>query len=175
MRRVSLVGVPGAGKTTVGRRLAGRLGVPFVELDSIFHQPNWQELPVDEFRRRVGAALSSDAWVVDGNYPAVQDLVWHGAETVVWLDLPRPLIIRRVLLRTLRRAVTRQRLWNGNREALTNLCRLDPRRNIVRWAWVTYPVYVEQYSAAMQDPTCTHLQFVRLRCPQEVNAFLARQ
>jgi hypothetical protein len=35
--------------------LAARLAVPFVELDSIFHQPGWAELPRDEFRSRVGA------------------------------------------------------------------------------------------------------------------------
>ncbi len=31
--RISLLGIRGAGKTTIGRRLAGRIGVPFVELD----------------------------------------------------------------------------------------------------------------------------------------------
>ena len=59
MRRVSLVGVPGSGKTTVGRQLAGSMGVPFIELDSIFHQPGWGELPRDDFRQRVSEALTA--------------------------------------------------------------------------------------------------------------------
>jgi adenylate kinase family enzyme len=71
MQRVSLVGVSGAGKTTVGRKMAASLGVPFVELDAIFHQPYWVELPRDDFRERVGAALAAPGWVVDGNYSAV--------------------------------------------------------------------------------------------------------
>jgi len=50
MRRVSVVGAPGSGKTTVGRRLAEHVGAPFIELDAIFHQPDWGELPREEFR-----------------------------------------------------------------------------------------------------------------------------
>lgn len=173
MHRVSLVGVPGSGKTTVGRQLAASLGVPFVELDAIFHQPGWGELPRDDFRQQVSEALTADRWVVDGNYSAVQDLVWQRADTVVWLDLPRPLVMRRIILRTIRRAVTREHLWNGNREPLTNFYRLDPDKNVIRWAWVKYHEDVERYGAAMHDAAHAHLSFVRLRSRREVDAFLA--
>lgn len=64
MRRISLVGVSGSGKSTDGRRLATSLGLPFVELDAIFHQAGWRDLPTDEFRTRVRDAVATDAWVV---------------------------------------------------------------------------------------------------------------
>ena len=173
MHRVSVVGIPGSGKTTVGRRLAASFGIPFVELDSIFHQPGWVELPVDDFRKRVTEALTAPAWVVDGNYSAVRDLVWQRADTVVWLDLPRRRVMYRIILRTVRRALTRERLWNGNREPLSNFYRLDPAKNIIRWTWVKYADYIERYGTAMQDPAYSHLTFVRLRSQHEVDAFLA--
>jgi adenylate kinase family enzyme len=173
MRRVSVVGVPGSGKTTVGRQLAASLGVPFVELDSIFHQPGWVDLPVDDFRKRVTEALTAPAWVVDGNYSAVRDLVWQRADTVVWLDLPRRRVMYRIILRTVRRALTRERLWNGNREPLSHFYRLDPAKNIIRWTWVKYADYIERYGTAMQDPAYSHLTFVRVRSQDEVDAFLA--
>jgi hypothetical protein len=81
-------------------------------------------------------AVAAPAWVVDGNYSVVRDLVWDRADAVVWLDLPRRLVMRRVILRTLRRAVTREALWNGNREPMTNFSRLDPKVDIIRWTWV---------------------------------------
>jgi adenylate kinase family enzyme len=173
MRRISLVGVPGSGKTTVGRQLAASLHVPFIELDSIFHQPCWGELPRDDFRKQVSEALTAEAWVVDGNYSAVRDLVWERADTVVWLDLPRRLVMRRIILRTVRRAFTRERLWNGNREPLSNFYRLDPAKNIIRWTWVKHAEYVERYDTAMHDAAYAHLAFVRMRSQQEVDAFLA--
>ena len=174
MRRVSIVGSSGSGKTTLGRRLATCLDVQFVELDSVFHQTDWTPLPRDEFRVRVGEVLGSDGWVVDGNYSAVQDLVWEQADTVVWLDPPRRTVMRRVVLRTLRRAITREQLWNGNREPLTNFYRLDPEQNLIRWAWTQYPEYIERYSRAARDPANAHLQFFRLSTRTGVDALVGR-
>jgi adenylate kinase family enzyme len=105
----------------------------------------------------VADVVAAPGWVVDGNYSAVRDLVWDRADTVVWLDLPRRLVMRRIILRTVRRAVTRERLWNDNREPLANLYRLDPEKNIIRWAWVRHAVYVERYDAAMHDSAFDHL------------------
>ena len=173
MRRVSLVGLPGSGKTTVGRRLAGSLGVPFIELDAIFHQPGWQDLPRDEFRARITEATAVDGWVVDGNYGAVRDLLWDRADTVVWIDLPRATVMRQVVVRTLRRTLTREKLWNGNREPLSNLYRWDPMHNIIRFAWVRHGVLAERYGAAMVDPRYAGLEFIRLRSRTEVESFLA--
>jgi adenylate kinase family enzyme len=170
--RVSIVGCPGSGKSTVGRRLAASLAIPFVELDAIFHQRGWVELPRDQFRARVADVTARDAWLIDGNYSAVRDLVWARADTVVWLDLPRAVVIRRVVARTLRRALTREQLWNGNREPLTNLVRWDPNASIIRWAWVKHPEYAARYGAATRDPAFAHLHFVRLGSQAEIDAYL---
>jgi hypothetical protein len=61
-------------------------------------------------------ALCGDTWVVDGNHPAVRDLIWRRADTIVWLDYRLALIMWRLMLRTFRRVATREVLWNGNRE-----------------------------------------------------------
>src|SRR5438046_1897539 len=76
MRRIVVVGVPGAGKTTLAVELAGRLGIPRVECDALFWGPSWTPTPPVEFRARVAAATAGEAWVTDGNYAAVRDIVW---------------------------------------------------------------------------------------------------
>jgi adenylate kinase family enzyme len=167
-----VVGNSGSGKSTLAAALAARLGVPYIELDSIFHQPGWTELPRDEFRARVRALAAGEEWVIDGNYSAVRDLVWARADTVVWIDLPRWLVMRRVIGRTLRRAVLRQELWNGNREPVSNWLTLDPERSIIIWAWTQHARYRARYGAAMADPICAHLRFFRLRRPADVHTFL---
>jgi adenylate kinase family enzyme len=173
VRRVSVVGNSGSGKSTLARRLAGVLGVPFTELDSVFHQPGWQELPAAEFRAVAAARASEDGWVIDGNYSAVRPIVWARADTVVFLDLPKPVVMRQVTWRTVRRAVTRQELWNGNREPLRNFLRLDPRESIISWAWHSHDRYRARYAGAAADPAWDHLDFVHLTSRAEAGRFLA--
>jgi adenylate kinase family enzyme len=173
VRRVSVVGNSGSGKTTVAIGIANALGVPHLELDAVFHQPNWEPLERELFRARVSQFVAGDGWVVDGNYSDVRDLVWQRADTVVWMDLPRRRIMRQLVTRTLRRMVLRTELWNGNTESLRNLIRLDPDESILLWAWTQHDKYVQRYGSAEHDPANQHLTFIRLRSRAEAAQFLA--
>ena len=170
VRRISVVGNSGSGKTTVAKALAARLSVPHVELDAIYHQANWTPLPTDQFRRHVADAITGDGWVVDGNYSSVRDVIWERADTVVWLDLPRRVVMRRVAARTLHRMVRGEELWNTNRERWRNL--LDADSSIIVWAWTQHDKYRQRYSAASQAPEYGHLEFVRLGSTADVHRFL---
>jgi adenylate kinase family enzyme len=139
VRRVSVVGTSGAGKSTLSRALAGALDAECLELDSVFHQPGWVPLPREEFRQRVTAVVAGERWVIDGNYTSqVKDLVWARADTVVWLDLPRRTVMRRIIWRSFRRAAARTELWNGNRERWRNFFSLDKEESVIAWAWQTH-------------------------------------
>ena len=169
MRRVSVVGTSGVGKSTFASALALVLGAAFLELDSVQHQADWTPLPVQEFRARVALVADGECWVIDGNYGRVQDLVWARADTVVWLDLPRRVVMRRIVWRSVWRVAGRTELWNGNRERWRNFFTLE---SVIAWAWQTYAANRARYEAAMADPLRSHLRFVRLRSAAEVRRFL---
>lgn len=175
MRCVSVVGNSGSGKSTLARELAQRLGVAHVELDALYHGPRWTEPDAEIFRQGVREALetAADGWVCCGNYSiALEQVIWPSADTVVVLDLPKRTVMRRVVGRTVRRVLTREELWNGNREPLRNLFSWDPHRNIIRWAWVRHNVYRDRYRRAAGEPTWEHLDFVLLTSPWEVDEFV---
>jgi hypothetical protein len=69
--------------------------------------------------------------VVDGNYGLVRDLVWRRATHLIWLDYERPVIMHRVIRRSLARAVLRTELWAGNRERWLHMLRPS---HPIRWA-----------------------------------------
>lgn len=101
MRRVLVIGCPGAGKSTLARRMAGALGLPLIELDRVFWRPGWIQTPGEVFREAVVRLTGSAAWIMDGNYGDTYDLRMPAADTVVFLDLPRGACMYRVVMRTI--------------------------------------------------------------------------
>ena len=103
------------------RELARRLDLPYVELDALhWDSPDWSEPTAGEFRARVREAMEAapDGWVIDGNYEWKLDgLVLGEADTIVWLDLPLRLKLRRLWRRTTERIRDDLELWGGNRES----------------------------------------------------------
>jgi adenylate kinase family enzyme len=136
--RVVIRGTSGSGKTTLARRISAATGIPHVELDGVYHQPGWQPLSDEEFADRVSSIAADETWVVCGNYGQVADLLLARADAVVLYDLPRRVVMARILRRTLRRVVRREELWNGNRERWRNLFSTDPEVSVVAWAWTTH-------------------------------------
>jgi adenylate kinase family enzyme len=100
-RRIAVVGVSGNGKTTFARRLAVKLDLPYTELDALHHLPGWVEASEVDFRREVEAVMNrSEGWVLDGSYMGkLGDLILRRADTIVWLDQPLPLVLRRLVTR----------------------------------------------------------------------------
>jgi adenylate kinase family enzyme len=150
MRRVEVVGPSCSGKTTTARRLAAVLGVPYIELDALHHDAGWTEAPAEVLQERVRAALDAapDGWVVDGTYfGKLGSLVLDRADTIVWLDIPFRTAIRRVLWRTLSRAVRREELWNGNRESLRLAL---SRESIVLWVLRTHRGFAAKWGPRLE-------------------------
>jgi len=172
-RRIAVVGTAGSGKTTLAHRLARQLGIPHVELDALYWDPNWTPAPPDLFRERAAKALKGEAWTTDGNYSSVRDIVWKRADTVVWLDYPLPVVMGRVTWRTLRRSIRREELWNENRERLREA--LLSRDSIVLWALRTYHRRKKEYPNLFSLPEYAHLSVVRLRTPRAAREWLSAQ
>ena len=159
--RISVVGGSCSGKTTLSRRLAARLGVPHIELDELHHDPNWQEAPAELLQHRVRDALAAapDGWVVDGNYHGkIGRLVLDKADLVVFLDLPYRTVLRRSLWRTFSRSLTRQELWNGNRETFRNAF---SRHSIVLWVIRTHRQMRPKWEERLAGNEVVHLRSPR--------------
>jgi adenylate kinase family enzyme len=170
VRRVAVIGGSSVGKTTLSKELARRLGVPHIEIDALHHDPGWTEASAEVLQARVDAAMAAapDGWVADGNYHGKLGVsVLERADTLVFLDLPYRTALRRVTWRTFRRLLSREELWNGNRETLRNTF---GRQSIVLWVITQHGKYREKWPE--RYAALPHLEVVRLRSARAVRDWL---
>jgi adenylate kinase family enzyme len=169
-RRVVVVGTTGAGKTTFAREVAAIIGAPHTELDALYWEPGWTPAELDVFRARASELVVTPTWVVDGNYGQVRDLVWGHADTFVWLDYPMPLIMCRLFVRSLRRGIRHEHLWNGNHERLSS--QFLNRDSLFLWAWKTHWRRRREYPQHLREPVYAHLNVLHFRGPTETERWL---
>jgi adenylate kinase family enzyme len=165
--RILVAGTSGAGKSTLARTIAGRLGLPYVEIDSLFHGPGWTERAT--FDADVERFSVQPSWVTEWQYPAARARLAERADLMVWLDLPRRTVMCQVVRRTVGRRVHREPLWAGNLEPPFRTIFTD-REHIVRWAWSSHASTAQRVLAlaeARQD-----LPIIRLRSRAAADAWL---
>ena len=145
--------------------------MPHVELDAIYWGPNWTPRPASEARVLLDPALAQESWVVDGNPGRpLAEPIWDRADTVVWLDYSFARVMGQLLIRTLTRSVTREALWEGNRESLRMA--LFSRDSILLWCLRTYWKRRREYPQRFADPRWSQLKVERFSSPGEAEAWM---
>jgi len=169
-RRVAVIGISGAGKTTLARALAHRLACTHIELDALHWGPGWEPQSPADFKGAVAEAAAGERWVSDGNYSSVRSVLWPRATLVVWLNLPFHVVLWRVLLRTLGRVFSSESLWHGNRESLGRS--FLSRESILWWVITTYRRRRRDFTALRASGAFPHLSWLELRGAREVRELL---
>ncbi|MCW5747278.1 MAG: adenylate kinase [Alphaproteobacteria bacterium] len=170
-RRIAIVGTTGSGKSVLAGELARALSLSHVELDALFWMPEWQPALYELFRYRVETATAADGWIIVGNYSQVRDLVWGRADTLIWLDFPLPLVLWRLLRRTIGRIISREELWNtGNRESLRKA--FLSRDSILLWALKTHRRNRDRFKADIDSGDYGELDVRVFRSPGQLRRWL---
>ncbi len=88
MKKVIIIGCPGAGKSTFARKLAAKTGLPLHYLDMIYHLPDRTVLHAPQFDKKLQELMAADEWILDGNYQRTMPARMKEADTVFFFDLP---------------------------------------------------------------------------------------
>lgn len=165
MRRVAIIGSGGAGKSTLARTLGEILGLPVIHLDKEYWKPGWIEPPKDEWQRTVEALVKREEWIIDGNFGGTMEIRLAAADTVIFLDFPSTICLRRVIKRRLMH-------WNTTRSDMGEGCKEKIDLEFLGWVWnfrkTTKPEIEKRLLKVDKS-----VRIVRLRTPGETKAFLA--
>jgi adenylate kinase family enzyme len=85
--RISVIGCPGTGKSTLATELGAALQLPVFHLDRLFWRPGWKEADEAGFLRDVQNIVAQDRWIIDGNYSRTMPLRFPRSHAIIWLDL----------------------------------------------------------------------------------------
>ena len=171
--RINVVGTSGSGKSTFSKRIAEKLNIPYIQLDELFWKPNWTESSDEELFPKLEKALSSNEWVLDGNYPRTIAVKWKRVQMVVYLDLPFHIVLYRIIKRSLIRAFKNEELWAGNRETIWK--QLFTRDSIILWTLKTFHTNRERFEVNSKNPEYSSIKFVRLCSRKEAEDFVTHK
>ena len=164
MKRLLVIGCPGAGKSTLCRQVAALLHLEAIHLDSLYWRSGWVEAPQSQWMQDVAQALQGESWVIDGNYLKTLPPRLAAADTVIFLDLPRRTCLLRIVRRWLRyRSTTRPDMPAGCFEKLD--------WEFVKWVW-DFPA--DQRPAILQHlrQVSPAKRVITLRSQSEVDQFV---
>lgn len=167
MRKVLVIGSGGAGKSTLAHQLGSLLNIEVLHLDKFYWRAGWVETPKSEWPKKVEELVRRDAWIMDGNYSGTLDIRMQACDTIIFLDMPRLLCLRRVL----KRAIMYR---NQSRPDMAEGCPEMLSLEFILWIW-NYPKRTRPQIVHMLESNTEEKRIVWLRSPSDVERFLAQQ
>ena len=164
MKRVAIIGSGGAGKSTLARQLGPILNIPATHLDAVYWQEGWVESPKDDWNQTMRDLVDQETWILDGNYGGTIDVRLEAADTIIFLDLPRLICVKRIIQR-------RIQYHNRTRPDMGPNCNERLNWVFLKWIW-TYPAQRRPGILSKLHGYQERKQVVILRTPAEVKRFL---
>ena len=164
MQRISIIGSGGAGKSTLATRLGKILHLPVIHLDRLHWLPGWVEPPKDEWKRKVESIVTTESWIIDGNYGGTMEIRLAVCDTVIYLDFPRALCTWRVIKRRLK-------YLKGTRPDMGEGCPEKLDMEFVSWVW-NFPISTKPGIEERLSRLPVDKRLIRLTSPVAVKGFL---
>jgi adenylate kinase family enzyme len=165
MDKIVIIGSPGAGKSTLARKLGHKLHIKVVHLDRIFWQPGWEEKPRDTRIDILQERVQKKQWIIEGTYLSSSEPRLNAADTIIFLDIPSFLCLQRVIKQ-------HYKSQGHPRHDLTEGC--DDKLNLIRILKVLIFPFRGRRTLEKKLSNYQSKQIIWLRSSKEVEDFLAQ-
>ena len=162
MKRILVIGCPGAGKTYFSKRLGAILSLPVVHMDNLYWHKDKTCISQEELKEKLLPYLEKDEWIIDGNYHHCLEMRLPYATDVYILDIPRKECIQGILER-----IDQPRddiPWVETEEDATEL---------IAWT-ASYGFRTKDEEMALLDKNKKHLSVHLISSRQEMNDYLSK-
>lgn len=102
INRISILGGPGTGKSTLSNNLGKELNLPIYHIDGINYLENWIPRDKKERDKIILSKTNESKWIIDGTYKDTLDIRVERSEIVIFLDFSTFAKLRGVFSRYLK-------------------------------------------------------------------------
>lgn len=88
MKKVIIIGSPGAGKSFFSQKLKNITNLPLYHLDMLYHKKDGTHISKEELEEKLKDIFKEEEWIIDGNYQRTLELRLKECDTVFLLDFP---------------------------------------------------------------------------------------
>lgn len=99
MNRISVIGGPGTGKSTLANNIGKELNLPIYHLDAIHHLENWKVRDSVERDKIILEKIEGERWIIDGTYKSTLEARVKKSDMVIFLNYSTIARVRSVLSR----------------------------------------------------------------------------
>jgi len=170
MKRVIVIGTTGSGKSTMANHLAEIIDAPVIALDELLWMPDWQQRDKAEYLEMLQEKIKAEKWVIDGNTRRNRELVWGEADTVIWLNYGFCVNYSRLLIRTIRRVISKEEVMPGCVETFQS--QFLSSDSLLIWFFKTHWKRKKDYRKALAEDTYQHLQVIEFKRPGQAKKLL---
>ena len=86
IKRISIIGGSGTGKTTLSNSLGKVLNIPVCHLDGFCYFENWEMRDKKERDNLILEKISEDRWIIDGTYNTTLETRLKRSDLIIYLD-----------------------------------------------------------------------------------------
>lgn len=110
-------GVSASGKSTFARKLAEKIRLPLVFIDSILWKPRWSYIGDSAAMQEIKTISQQDTWIIEGYVnPEIKQILFERADTIIFLEYSRLIILFRYIQRYFKHRINPRPELNGNAE-----------------------------------------------------------
>ena len=161
MKRILVIGCPGAGKTYFAKRLGSILNIPVIHMDNLYWNKDKTAITTEELKEKLLPYLEKETWIIDGNYHHTLEMRLPYATDVFVLDLPRTECIQGILDRI-----------DQPRDDIPWIEREDDATELIAWT-ADYGFRTKDEEMALLDKN-KHLHVHIIKSRQEMNDYLGK-
>ena len=86
VKRITTVGGPGTGKTTLAQKLGTIFNLPIIHIDGIKYNPNWEKVEKEKRDKLILEKIKNEKWISDGNCSSTLKERIEKSDLIIWLD-----------------------------------------------------------------------------------------